>query len=83
MNVGQLRSALSTLPDDMPVVYNYDTGHSFPLLNDAYTATLAEYFHRTTERVPVLILDTEAPQSGDQQDGLYELKDILIGGTGE
>ena len=41
MTVKQLKFAISELPDEMTVHYNYDTGHSFPELEHSYVADLS------------------------------------------
>lgn len=71
MTVKELRELIKDFPDDMPVVYNYDTGHSFPELRYAYrmATETVRFDDRGVETrrfmIRTLVLD-ENPPKGDR-----------------
>ena len=66
MTAGQLKHIIASLPEDMLVCYNYDTGHSYPEINHAFVATVPEFGN--SGGVRALILDENPPDTYDLPD---------------
>ena len=59
MTLGELRVIIKDMPDDLPVVYNYDTGHSYPNIRYAYRRIPDNGYGNAKEDVLVLDEDSE------------------------